>query len=486
MNDHDRNGEDVGRLGRVSDEAIEAVFARRARRGEAGDLRHHVIESAAASRQRFGPWASIRVGLRLGAADRAADHLVLVLVLALIALTVLLLAGGLAGNRSSNPLSGGRLTFIRDGDLYLADGDGSHAIRFLHEDGTTFSNPAWSPDGARVAVDTTGGAILVDVGTGGIQRIGGTSPAWSPDGDRLAVIDSGFPGGDIVRIVALRAGSTQVLPVHGIGPLTWSPDGRWIAMTGTEPMALLRIDVSSGQFVQLDRSWAHLDAPRDPAWSPDSRRIAFTGWGNCDDSRVPCTTNVFVADADGSHATRVVTGSGSFDRPTWSPDGQWLAFRSAITNTLVYPQVSDGLVVARPDGTERRTIASANVDGYAWISESDGLLFTVRGPSGQPSQLWASPIDGVSRALGISVDASTFGSTIGFDWRTSNGDVRPTMLPPSPPATPTSVPAIGTLQRADPVDATGHGRRWQPRRTTAVDLATVRHEDRHRHDRATV
>lgn len=132
-----------------------------------------------------------------------------------------------------------------------------------------------------------------------------------------------------------------------------------------------------------------------------------------------------------------------------------MAFRSMIAGPLAIPQASDGLIIARPDGTQRRTINSDNVDSYAWNSTSDGLLYTVHAASGQPSELWESSLDGVSRPLAIAVDASTFGTTNGFALHGPIADHQVLGPPTFPPVTTAPTVSIGTPLAAKPVDVTG-------------------------------
>ena len=290
MNGHQEDRQDMNGPRSVTDDAIEAVFAQRARRGQLGDLRDRLAEATTA-RQRRGLPAILRAGFGIDAFANRAKRRAFVLVLAALALLLLVVVGALIGALLKHPGPGERLAFVRDGDLYLAGGDGAGAVLLLHDDGTQFSDPSWAPDGTRLAVDTTGGAYLVEVASRDARRIGGTNPAWSPQGDRIAVVDHAQDGSGDIRILDARTGSTSATyPINGIGPLIWSPNERWIALTGVEPNALLRLDTATGDVGQLDSSFAHLDEPRDPSWSPDSRRIAFIRYDGCDSEHGSCTT----------------------------------------------------------------------------------------------------------------------------------------------------------------------------------------------------
>jgi hypothetical protein len=85
-----------------------------------------------------------------------------------------------------------------------------------------------------------------------------------------------------------------------------------------------------------------------PAWSPSGERIAYVTRGN-----------LWVADADGSHRGKLVTGA---DQPAWSPNGRRLAF---ARGGFVWTVRADGL-------DERRLAAGAHP---AWSPDGKRLAF---------------------------------------------------------------------------------------------------------------
>ena len=115
-----------------------------------------------------------------------------------------------------------------------------------------------------------------------------------------------------------------------------------------------------------------------PAWSPDGQKIAFRS--NRDDPNPaacsPCNFEIYVMNADGSAVQRLTNDPDFVFRPTWSPDGQKIAFTSDRDgNFEVYVMNADGSAPQRlTDNPAADTSPDWSPDGQkvAFASDRDG------------------------------------------------------------------------------------------------------------------
>ena len=458
----------------VTDELIQAVFDRRADRAagyDLGRLERAIATTTAEARQR-SRWSVRLAGARPIIAPRPAWVAIAILA-ALVGLGIALV---LIGQRPSTPFHTGLLAYIRDGDLYLANPDGSNAEVVLHQDGSAFLTVAWSPDASRLAVDGESGVVLVDAATGAATRIGGTNPVWSPDGRQLAVLDQddgSLPAvGTRVRIMDIATGATvHTYPFPAIGDMAWSPNGRWIAATGGSGgrlNALARLDVTTGRWIDIDGPSGMLDSTRQPAWSPDSLHIAYVRWdvegaALCN-GRLLCQTDVYVADADGSNPVRLNRVPAKADRPAWSPDGLWIAYRSVdhravnVGNGGSILDTGTAIVIVHPDGAGERTIAADGVADFAWGADSDRLRFVSTVEPGSGPTLWDAPLDGRPRQIEVTLGTppDLFERTgTWHGWQTLADGRAAKGLPSVASPAPTSIMSAVAPPSAQPADPSG-------------------------------
>jgi TolB protein len=212
---------------------------------------------------------------------------------------------------------GSRLAFTcGDYELCVASADGK-TVRRLTENGwprqfVYDQEPAWSPDGRRIVFSSNrggGGYDLWIIGADGtgLRRLGGTplddgSPAWSPDG-RTIVFDAGRTNdGDLYAIRPDGTGLRRLTntPAAESSP-AFSPDGRRLAFARTP-----RGKISGSIWTSApDLS----DARRAV---PDGERIAFS-------RAVGVVYGVYSVDPDGTDRLRLTVGGPLDLTPAWQP-----------------------------------------------------------------------------------------------------------------------------------------------------------------------
>ena len=250
-----------------------------------------------------------------------------------------------------------RLVFTRAGSIWMMRPDGSQPAQLtVRAVDAPDEDPAFAPQGDAIAYATRHRASqriavlpLDDLISHPVTDGGGgdRQPAWSPDGRRIA-----FMRGDPrVRVdlhivdVPPRADEARTparpdLLVRGdddvperVGRPAFSPDGKAIVFSADrregKGTGLWRCDLATGSLTRLSpvpQRAAHV-ADLDPAFSPDGGRVAFVSNRHVA-SADRDDFDVYTIASDGSGLTRLTDDPGSVREPAYSPDGRRIFFAS--------------------------------------------------------------------------------------------------------------------------------------------------------------
>ena len=230
--------------------------------------------------------------------------------------------------------------------------------------------------------------------TSGEKRDG--SPRWSPDGTELAFVSNRAGDSSQLYVLPLGGGEPRRLTnlKESVREPAWSPDGTRLAFMARTPDALYdEEDEGERAPHRFTRLFFKLD---DEGWTGDRRQ------------------QIYVVGSDGStEPVQLTEGDYESMSPTWSPDGEWIAFVSAREDDWDTKLVSDLFVVAAGGGDPVKITGSDGQCAFpAW--SPDGALiafFYVPGVFDDPrhAQLAVVPAKGGEhRLLSASLDRNCF------------------------------------------------------------------------------
>lgn len=219
-------------------------------------------------------------------------------------------------------------TLYNESHLYAINADGSDLRTLTETEGSDF-DPAWSPDGNRIAftsmrdglwqiytLDVNSLAVTLLTNTPG--SIESSQPAWSPDGTKIAytvkrvgtfqvwaMSDTGQGG---VQLARSGQDLWDFLPI-------WSPDGRFIYFSqrrqGPFPPWLMMAN-----YENLSEDPVRLDFPtpiEDVSFSPDGQWLVFESMdGNSN-------RDIYFMSVTGSGRTRLTNDPKIDFDPAWRP-----------------------------------------------------------------------------------------------------------------------------------------------------------------------
>jgi Tol biopolymer transport system component len=321
-------------------------------------------------------------------------------------------------------------------ELYIIDEDGTNETR-LTANPAGDEHPLWSPDGQKIAfeslrdgpidiyvmnADGTNEARLADDPA---TRYG---PAWSPDGEQVAFLRSPTesPGSGADDIYVMDSDGTNERRLTqtdsdpetriSLGSPVWSPDGEKLAFSssairvtpassaspGSAGAATAPAEGMTGIYViNVDGTGLYklTSTAAAPTWSPDGNKIAFYE-----------KSAIYLINPDGTGRKKLTGDIPDPTYPVWSPDGKRIAFVK-LSN----------LYVINADATGLRRLANATESVEvpeipAWSPDGEKLAFSCPAASGRKgTDLCAMKFDGTELKR-LALEATPEGFPVGVSW----------------------------------------------------------------------
>jgi serine/threonine-protein kinase len=231
--------------------------------------------------------------------------------------------------------------------------DSSGRTTPLREMASDWSNPSFSPDGNRLAMDVVTATGRPDIWTHDVARDTSTKltfhpavdvkPIWTPDGRRL-VFASGQGGGANNLFWQLADGSRPAERLAESSsiqlPGSWHPNGRLLAFAQQNPntqgdILVLPVDGDEVSGWKIGKPTVFLNSPsaeEDPMFSPDGRWLAYTS----NESGQP---QVYVRSFPGPGGLQQISNDGGAF-PFWSQTESELFFRDPSTQQIMVASFS--------------------------------------------------------------------------------------------------------------------------------------------------
>jgi Tol biopolymer transport system component len=274
--------------------------------------------------------------------------------------------------------------------IWMVDADGGDPFPVTMSS-ESISGPKWSPDGKCLSFLTSRGenaktqVWVLDRRGGEAQQLteienGAGSYEWSPDASKLVMAirdrDTTSAAGDTAR-----GGRSRTRDPWVIDRLQFKRDGRGY-LTDTLRTHLYVYDIASKKLTQITSGrWDE----GSPAWSPDGTRIAFVS-NRTEDPDANSNSDIWVVAADntdkGATLLRITAYEGGDGSPTWSPDGEQIAYTTGTHTMEFNNHAVRHLAVTPSDGSgERRILTEAldrSVGSPEFTPDGENIVFSIQ------------------------------------------------------------------------------------------------------------
>jgi len=222
-------------------------------------------------------------------------------------------------------------------EVWQMDYDGAAQAQLTHLNSLASLSPRVSPDNTRVIfssfVKRGLELMMYSLELGRIVSFPGyngtnISPAWSPDGSKIA-FSSSMHGHSEIYVADSAGANPKRLTVS-----TGHPDSSpvWNAKTGAQ-IAFVSGRTGLPQIYIMDADGTNVQRMTDtgyavsPSWSPNGQLLAFA-WRRNYGPGEPGGQDIYLMDVTTRQWVQLTHDSGVNDFPSWSPDGRHIVYES--------------------------------------------------------------------------------------------------------------------------------------------------------------
>jgi len=287
--------------------------------------------------------------------------------------------------------------------LYIGDTQSEKMEPITADEGGK-TDPSVSPDGTRVlyrSIHSDFDLVELSLSGGGVRPILATNrselfPAWSPKGNQLAYVTDRSGSSEIWMRNGEEGWERPLVtardfpddPTTAFLTLAFSPDGSRIAYARSSAKTLGSIwisPVSGGSPIRINNS-EHFELG--PSWSPDGEWLAYFSSGG----------GLMKMKVGSSEPAKLISSDGCASPPQWSLDGQ-----------LISCSQQEGVTLFSPDGQKVRTLETHMRDNYAiWSRDGKEIYALGRNTEGH----WL--LTAVDAKSGSVRNISDYGSQVVF------------------------------------------------------------------------